>query len=227
MLPFPEGYAGLFFSGGIFMKKAIVFVDANNWYHNLKYWFTPSEVDICKVSKLISKEKNLEVIEIRWYASVPDIEDNKLKYLRHMDFLNSLKKRGVKIITRKLQRLSMKELRKKRQDLLDSWDLCKVCKPIVEKSFLDVVDVNQKEKGIDVWIAVDMLKEAIEKGADCFILISGDADFVPAFNLIKSIGKDVLSSSVPRGYSNELRQKFSYFVLGRDKLNKCLRDENE
>ncbi len=88
------------------MKKAIVFVDANNWYHNLKKSFTPSDVDICKVAELISKEKNLDVLEIRWYASIPDIEDNKIAYMKHMDFLSSLKKRGVKVITRKLQRLS-------------------------------------------------------------------------------------------------------------------------
>jgi len=61
-------------------KKAIIFVDANNWYHNLKRWFTPSEIDISKVVNFIAKEKKLEVLEIRWYASVPNIEDNKSDY---------------------------------------------------------------------------------------------------------------------------------------------------
>ena len=129
-----------------------------------------------------------------------------------------------KIITRKLQRLSTKELKKKREELLNSWDLCKTCKPIVEASFLDIADHSQKEKGIDVWIAIDMVKEAMNKKIDCAVLISGDADFVPAFNLIKEIGKEVLSCFIPRGYSNELRQKFPFLILGKDKLNLCLRD---
>jgi len=205
-------------------KKAIVFVDANNWYHNLKGWFTPSEIDISKVVNFIAKEKKLEVLEIRWYASVLSIEDNKLDYMKHMNFLSILQGKGIRVITRKLQRLSNKEILKKRQELLESWDLCDVCKPIVKESFLDISDHSKKEKGIDVWIAIDMVKEALQDNVDYCILISGDADFIPAFDLIKEIGKDVLSCSVPRGYSNELRQKFPYMLLDRDILNKCFRD---
>jgi len=205
-------------------KKAIIFVDANNWYHNLKNWFKPSEIDICKVADLISKEKNLDISEIRWYASMPSIKDNPLTYKKQRTFLGHLQKKGIKIITRKLQRLSNKEMKKKRQGFIESWDLCEVCKPIVEASFLDIADHSQKEKGIDVWIAIDMVKEAIKNNLDCAILISGDADFVPAFSLIKEIKKEVLSCSVPSGYSNELRQKFPYLILNKEKLNECLRD---
>ncbi len=213
------------FLGGVFMdKKAIIFIDANNWYHNLKYYFKPSSVDICKFGDIVSKKYELDILEIRWYTSVPDIEDNKLKYIQHMSFLSNLQKQKIKVITRKLQKLSTKELKKKRKEMVESWDLCEVCKPIVDEAFLDIADNQKKEKGIDVWIAVDMVKEAIQENVDCCVLISGDADFVPAFNLIKEIGKDVLSVSVPRGYSNELRQKFPYLVLKKEELNKCLKD---
>ncbi|MCK5321207.1 NYN domain-containing protein [Candidatus Pacearchaeota archaeon] len=205
-------------------KKAIIFIDANNWYHNLKYYFKPSSVDICKFGDIVSKKYELDILEIRWYTSVPDIEDNKLKYIQHMSFLSNLQKQKIKVITRKLQKLSTKELKKKRKEMVESWDLCEVCKPIVDEAFLDIADNQKKEKGIDVWIAVDMVKEAIQENVDCCVLISGDADFVPAFNLIKEIGKDVLSVSVPRGYSNELRQKFPYLVLKKEELNKCLKD---
>ena len=204
-------------------EKAIIFVDANNWYHNLKYSIKPSRVDICKLGKFLSGKYGFDILEIRWYASVPDIEDNKLKYLSHMKFLGHLKSRGVRVVTRKLQKLSGKELKRKRQEMVESWDLCEVCTPVVNEAFLDVVDNQKKEKGIDVWIAIDMVKAAID-GVDTCVLISGDADFVPAFNLIKEIGKDVLSVSVSRGYSNELRQKFPYLVLKREDLNKCLKD---
>ena len=206
------------------VKKAIVFVDANNWYHNLKKWFKPSEIDIQKVANLVAKEESLDILEIRWYASIPSIEDNKLDYMKHMNFLSILQEKGVKVITRKLQRLSNKETLKKRQELLESWDLCEVCKPIVKESFLDISDHSKKEKGIDVWIAIDMVKEIINNNIDCVVLISGDADFVPAFSLIKETGKDVLSCFVPRGYSNELRQKFPFKILNKEMLNNCFRD---
>ena len=89
-------------------NKAIMFVDANNWYHNVKYYFTPSEVDIIKLKELISKEKNLDIIEIRWYTSMPNKEDNELIYQKQRSFLGRLEKQRIKIITRKLQRLSNK-----------------------------------------------------------------------------------------------------------------------
>ena len=208
-------------------KKAIVFVDANNWYHNVKYWFKPSNVDITKLSNLIYHKKNIDVLEIRWYVSMPSLKDDQLTYKMQRAFLGHLQKKGVKIITRKLQRLSTKELKKKRQELLSSWDLCEKCKPIAEESFLDIADHSQKEKGIDVWIAVDMVKEAINNKIDYVVLISGDADFVPALKLVREVKKEVLSVFVPRGYSNELRQKFPFYILKKDDLSKCLRDYQE
>lgn len=203
-------------------KKAIVFVDANNWYHNLKKTLRPGSVDIVKISELVSKEKDLDVLEVRWYASVPNLADGEAMYYRQMSFLSRLEKKGIRVIRRKLQKLSNKEMIAKRKKFVDSWDLCDICAPIVRESFLDVADHKKKEKGIDVWIAVDMVREASLGNVDCCVLISGDADFVPAFSLIAEIGKEVLSASVPSGYSRELRVKFPNLVLGRDKLNECL-----
>jgi len=205
-------------------KKAIIFVDANNWYHNVKDYFKPSDIDMIKLKEFISAEKDLDIIEIRWYASMPNRGDDELIYKRQRAFLGYLQKQGIKIITRKLQRLSNKELRKKRQEFIESWDLCEICKPIVEESFLDIADHQKKEKGIDVWIAIDMVKEAIQGKINCCVLVSGDADFVPAFSLIKDVKKDVLSCFVSRGYSNELRQKFPHLILKKEDLSKCLKD---
>ena len=97
------------------MKKAIIFVDANNWHHNVRRMFNPSDIDICLFKDLISEKFNLGVVEIRWYASMPSLADGELMYKRHRAFLGSLEKRGIKVITRKLQRLSNKEVLKKRR----------------------------------------------------------------------------------------------------------------
>ena len=207
------------------MKKAIIFIDANNWYHNVKNFFRPGKIDIIKVANFLCKVKNYNLIQIRWYASTPSIKDGEVMYYKHMSFLEHLCKKGVKIITRKLQMFSNKEVIEKRKNIIKNLDLCWHCEPLVESVFLDLADIKRKEKGIDVWIAVDMIKKSIiDKECDVCILISGDADFVPAFSLIKEIGKEILSCSVPRGYSNELRQKFPYFILKKEQLNKCLND---
>lgn len=208
-----------------FSRKAIVFVDANNWYHNVKLLFRPSSISIAKISNLICKNLKLDLKEIRWYASIPDISDGDKTYYDHMHFLGELEKEGVKVITRKLQRLSAKEILKKKRETIDSLDLCDNCKPIVEASFLDLADIKKKEKGIDVWIAIDMVKKSIiDKECDICILISGDGDFVPAVKLIKQAGKEVLSAFVPFGYSSELRKSTSYFIIRKETLTKCFRN---
>ncbi len=207
------------------MKKAIVFVDANNWYHNVKKFYEPSEIDIKKVAEVLSRIKKYELMQIRWYASIPSIADGERMYYGHMAFLQHLEKKGVKVVTRKLQRLSNEEILKKRRATIDNLDLCKNCRPLVESVFLDLADIKKKEKGIDVWVAIDMIRESvIDKNCDACILISGDADFTPALEIIKSHGIEVLTAMVPWGYSTELRQKFEYFILNQEILKKCLRD---
>ena len=81
------------------------------------------------------------------------------------------------------------------------------------------------EKGIDVMIASDMIRETlVEKDCDVCILISGDADFIPSMQIIKEAGYEVIVCCPAYGFSNELRQgKFRYLVLKREDLENCLK----
>ena len=88
----------------------------------------------------------------------------------------------------------------------------------------EILELKKKEKGIDVWIAIDMIRKSIiENECDICILISGDADFVPALSLIKSHGKEILTAMVTFGYSSELIREFPFFILRRETLIKCQR----
>ena len=45
------------------MKKAIIFVDANNWYHNVKrYLLKPGDIDIKKLAEFLCKVKKYEPV---------------------------------------------------------------------------------------------------------------------------------------------------------------------
>ena len=206
-------------------KKAIFFVDANNWYHNVKRYYDPSQIDIIKLVNLLAEAKNYEIKEIRFYASVPNIEDGERTYYNHVAYLESLEKRGVNVIRRRLQKFSNKQVMAKRREVLDNLDLCDNCKPLIESHFLDISETKRKEKGIDVWAAVDMLKlSVLENSCEVCVLISGDADFSPALSIIKSKGKEVLTAMTPLGYAVELRTKFPYFIVRGTTLLKCFRD---
>jgi len=176
-------------------KRAIVFVDGNNWYHNLKSTIgKPRIVELKKLSQMIGEHFDLDVVGIKYYNSVPDIGLGDIVYYKHMVFLDRLKKQGIKVQTRKLKKI--KEDGK----------------------------IIRVEKGVDVMVAVDMVSSAlIEDKCDSCVLISGDADFVPVMQLIKKAGKEVISVSVMKGYAREILQgEFRFWMLKKSDLEKCM-----
>lgn len=207
--------------------KAVIFIDGNNLYHNLKQMkIKPSNLDFEKFTRLISKHFNVELQEARYYNSVPTIRDGKDIYFSHLKFIDDLKKiPKFKVFTRKLQVHSTKELLKEKQELIESMDLCKSCKPIVEENLLGAIgNVKKKEKGVDIMIAIDIVEHAINKKTEAIILVSGDADFIPALDLAKKNGIEIKSASLAKGYSRQLRDSFEFFAIGRNRIaEECLK----
>lgn len=210
-------------------KNAFVFIDGNNFYHNIKLMqIKPSYIDFSKISELVCSHFNFNHERSIYYNSVPSIEDGKQMYYDHMKFLSSIEKLPkFEVKTRKLQRHSTSEILQEKTEQISNLGLCDKCKPIVENNCHDCIgDIKKKEKGIDVMIAVDMLDLSVVQGkCDCCILISGDADFIPVSSIIKSNGKEIYSAFLTKGYSYELREKLGFWILNRDFLIKnCLKD---
>lgn len=175
-------------------KKAIIFIDGNNWYHNLKSSLKPGTLNFKKLSEIIAEHFNLKIKEIRYYNSTPDIELGEESYYKHMVFLTKLKKQGIVVNTRKLKKIRQNG------------------------------KVIRIEKGVDIMISADMInKTLVENECDCCALISGDSDYVPVMQLIKKSKKEVLTVSVLKGYARELLQgDFRFWILKRSDLNKCV-----
>lgn len=209
------------------MKEAIIFIDGNNFYHNLKQMkIKPSNIDFEKLTEFICNHFNLSLKEVKYYNSMPTLRDGKNLYYSHLKFIDELKRLPKFIVkTRKLQVHSTKELLKEKHELIDSMDLCDNCKPIVMENLLDTIgNVKKKEKGVDIMLAVDLVECSLKNKADNLIIVSGDADFVPAMELAKQDNTEVLSVSLAKGYSRELREKFKFFALGRiNVLENCLK----
>ena len=72
------------------------------------------------------------------------------------------------------------------------------------------------EKGVDVMIAIDLLKFAYEDLYDTAILVSGDGDFYPAIQAVKDLGKHVEIAGFDTNISPE-SSKISDLVI---KFNK-------
>lgn len=79
------------------------------------------------------------------------------------------------------------------------------------------------EKGVDIKIAVDMLKLAHNNVYDTAILVSGDGDFVDAVEAVKELGKHVEHVYFKSGQSQHLRQSCDkYLELSKELLKPSL-----
>ena len=175
-------------------RAAIIFIDGSNFYHNSKSIIDkPGNINFKILGKFICDRYDLELKQIRYYNSIPDISDSEKVYYKHMEFLNNLEKEGILVKTRKLKKIKQLKIK--------------------------------IEKGVDVMIAADMIRETlVEKQCEVCILISGDADFIPVMEIIKEVGYEVIVSCPRAGFSNELRQgKFRYFILKKEDLENCLK----
>jgi len=78
------------------------------------------------------------------------------------------------------------------------------------------------EKGVDVRLAVEMLKFAVAGIYDTAILVSGDADFSHAVQAVKDLGKHVELAFCTRGLSRQLQQVCDRFIqIDQDLLEEC------
>jgi uncharacterized LabA/DUF88 family protein len=208
-------------------KKAIVLIDGNNLYHNLKtIGIEPSDLDFFKFSDFVCSTLGVERTHIIYYNSIPKMSDPS--YFKHKNFLDGLERQGIEVKTRKLQYKSTKEARASILELIDKMSLCEKCKPIVLTSLFSWLgSVIKKEKGIDVMIAVELIKNVIEKKYDACIVVSGDVDLISAMEFSRSKGGEILSAFINSGYSNEIKSKFRYFTVKRiDLIKNCLKDES-
>jgi len=206
-------------------KRAIVFIDGNNLYHTLKdIDMKPFDLDFLKFSDFICAHFDVDRIHIMYYNSIPRMDDPA--FFKNKKFFDGLEKQGIEIKTRKLQYKSSLEIKKTVLELIDEMKLCKKCNSIVlENLFKWIGNVIKKEKGIDVMIAVDVIRKTLGKECDYCIVVSGDADLIEAMKFAEIKGGKILSAFLDSGYSSEIKSKFKHFIIDRQTLMKnCLKD---
>jgi uncharacterized LabA/DUF88 family protein len=63
-----------------------------------------------------------------------------------------------------------------------------------------------KEKGVDVLLAVDLVRLAAEDGFDAAVVLSGDADLVPAIEMVQKLYRRRVEVSIPNVDAYHVRQ---------------------
>ena len=131
-----------------------------------------------KFEDLIKKiETKREVIDVFYYTALLEESINKEKYREHKQFLDKISKISNFHVV-----------------------LCNLRKMVLKDGSVDFAI-----KGDDVYIATDLIKGSYENLYDVAIIVSGDADFIPAIKLAQKNGKKIINAFFPKSSSYLLR----------------------
>jgi len=166
------------------MNRIAILIDGNNFYKGCQLNFNRTDVDFRKLGQKLSKEIEGQLLRIYYYNAHVSKTIDPLGYQRQQKFFDNL--RATPFITLKLGHLVYHRLR-------------------TEQGFSS--QYFPTEKGIDVQIAVDMVRLGLLKACDGIILVSGDSDYIYAVRFAKDLGSNVYIASFPMGGSSELRNE--------------------
>jgi len=166
------------------MNRIAILIDGNNFYKGCQLNFNRTDVDFRKLGQKLSLEVEGQLLRIYYYNAHVSKTIDPLGYQRQQKFFDNL--RATPFITLKLGHLVYHRLR-------------------TEQGFSS--QYFPTEKGIDVQIAVDMVRLGLLKACDGVILVSGDSDYIYAVRFAKDLGSNVYIASFPMGGSSELRNE--------------------
>jgi uncharacterized LabA/DUF88 family protein len=146
-------------------KKVAVYVDGFNLYHGLVNLSKP-HLKWLDLKSLAEKFVDLqsEIIEKVYYFSAVATFMDKDTILRHRTYIEALETLGVEFVGGNFKN---KWLEYKNKHIQVKWK-------------------KHEEKETDVNISIYMVRDAINKSFDKFILITNDTDIVPAVKMARS-----------------------------------------
>lgn len=185
------------------VKKAIVFIDGGNFYFKLK-----------EMSKKLDKKYSLMSFRFKDFCKWV-IGENELLEIRY--YLGAVKREAN---NEKSERLYADQQRLFRK--LQSQNVIVVLGQLIKHP-----DKTYHEKGVDVRLAVEMIRFARENKYDAAYLISSDTDLVPAVEEVRAFGKEVCYVGISKGQSFGLSKSANNVILLRtEEIEKFLKFEN-
>jgi uncharacterized LabA/DUF88 family protein len=175
-------------------KRALVFIDGNNFYYKLKDVIS-GKTEVIKLLEFNYTEfaRNLikkdSLIEIRYYVGVIRRQQGADREKAEKLYGNQQK------LIAKLQQQNI---------------------PVILGNLIQHPDKSFHEKGVDVRIAVEMIRLAREDKYNVAYLLSSDTDLVPAVEEVRSFNKQVCYVGFSKGQSFGLTKASNNTILLRE-----------
>jgi uncharacterized LabA/DUF88 family protein len=152
------------------MPRAVTFFDGQNLYRSVKaaFGYTYPNFDPVKLSQLVCSKQNWQLDSVRFYTGIPTQTDDPFWNKFWINKLANLGRQKVVVYKRYLAN------REK----------------IIETPDGDIVMPFFVEKGIDVRIAIDIIRMAINGMYDVAIIFSQDQDLSEVATEIRNISKE-------------------------------------
>ncbi len=182
--------------------RAVAFIDGQNLIHDAtrEFGYEHLNIDVKKLALSVCETNRWKLTETRFYTGVPTLQQNptwkqfwdKKLFQMRLDgvqtITSKLKDRQTQIILYKQIHVTVPNSSAELQSQIDT----SPCWVTDRGYYLDHGTVVSQtvftEKGIDVSIAVDAMKYALESRYDVCLIFSRDSDLSPAVAEIKNIG---------------------------------------
>jgi uncharacterized LabA/DUF88 family protein len=139
------------------IKRTICFIDGQNLYHSVResFGYTYPNYDVVCLSEAICRRKEWELTQVRFYTGVPDQNDDPFWSYFWNHKLAMLGRQKVFIFSRPLRYRN---------------HLVKL------PNGSEYIFLAGEEKGIDVRIAIDIIRKAHHREYDVALILSQDQD---------------------------------------------------
>ena len=192
-------------------KRAFAFIDGQNLFHSAReaFGYTFPNYDVHALAQAICSAHDWQLVQTRFYTGVPDPADNAQWHHFWTAKLAVMGRQGINIFTRPLR------YRNKTVRLPGG----------VSHTFL-----AGEEKGIDVRIAIDVIRFAHRAQYDVAIVFSQDQDLSEVAEEIREIAKEQgrwikIASAFPQSPTSRNRRginKTDWLAIDRPTYDACL-----
>ncbi len=192
-------------------RKAVAFIDGQNLYHHAKAAFghTHPNFDPNKLFDAVCERKGWLNRGVRFYTGVPSAKNNPFWHGYWSNRLLAMRRSGIHVTSRPL-RYYREEIRH-------------------DNNAATVIDVPV-EKGIDVRLALDVIRLAREKQYDVGVIFSQDQDLAEVVSDVRDISRTQdrwikLVSAFPSGPDASARRGIDgtdWFRIGQELYEACL-----
>ena len=152
-------------------RRVIAFFDGQNLFAAARdaFGFTTASYGVPRLAQAIALPRGWDLVQTRFYTGMPDRQENPRLHRHWTLRLRRMRAEGVVVTARPLRR-------RRRRARLDDGEA-------VELTVLE-------EKGIDVRIALDVVRAVLAGSCDVVLLFSQDQDFAELADEVRAITRE-------------------------------------